>query len=74
VLPATVPALKASIDVGHMGTYYQKYAGKMGKAAVTFLKWQFKDDKQSKALLCNPGADSELVKIGWKIESKNGIC
>ena len=46
----------------------------MGKAAVKFLKWQFKDDKGAKALLCNPAADSELKKVGWQIESKNGMC
>jgi hypothetical protein len=57
-----------------MGTYYQKYAGKMGKAATYFLKWQFKGDMQAKKLFCNPAKDSELLKVGWRIESKNGMC
>jgi hypothetical protein len=56
-----------------MGSYYQKGAGKMGKAAVAFLKWQFKGDASQKALFCSK-ADSTLTKAGFKIESKNGMC
>jgi hypothetical protein len=46
----------------------------MGKAAVAFLKWKLKGDESQKALFCNPATDSSLVKLGFKIESKNGIC
>ena len=62
-----------SIDTGHMGSYYQKGAGKMGKAATAFLKWQFKGEASQKAQFCN-AAESSLTKLGFKIESKNGIC
>jgi hypothetical protein len=69
-----VPALKASADIGHIGTYYQKYGGKMGKAAVAFFKWQQKGDLSQKPLFCSPSADSTLIKAGFKVESKNGMC
>jgi len=69
----SVPALKATVDVGHIGTYYQKYGGKFGRAAVAFFKWQQKGDSASKALFCSP-ASSELTKVGFKIESRNGMC
>ena len=68
-----VPALKATIEVGHIGTYYQKCGGKMGKAAVSFFKWQQKGDAASKAIFCDPST-SDLTKLGFKIESKNSMC
>jgi hypothetical protein len=68
-----VPVLKATIDIGHIGTYYQKYGGKMGKAAVSFFKWQQKGDTSQKSKFCNSGA-SELVRLGFKIQTKNGLC
>jgi hypothetical protein len=46
----------------------------MGKAAVAFFKWQLKGDKSQKGLFCSPKPDSELVKVGWKIESKGNFC
>jgi len=73
-LPNGVPSLKASIDIGHIGSYYQKNAGKMGKAATAFLRWKLKGDKSQRALFCNPSAESTLVKAGFKIETKGGIC
>ena len=67
------PALKATIDIGHIGSYYQRYGGSMGKAAVAFFKWQQKGDATQKATFCSP-ASSQLVKIGFKIQTKNGLC
>jgi hypothetical protein len=69
-----VPAIKLSAEIGHIGTYYQKYGGKMGKAAVAFFKWQQKGDASQKSFFCGAGADSPLVKVGFKIVSKNGMC
>jgi hypothetical protein len=57
-----------------MGSYYQKYGGRMGKNAVAFFDWQLKGDEKAKALFCNPGADSELIKLGFSFKAKNGIC
>jgi len=57
-----------------MGSYYQKGAGRMGKAAVAFLKWQFKGDASQKNLFCSPAESSLTKNLGFKIESKNGMC
>jgi hypothetical protein len=46
----------------------------MGRAAVAFFKWQQKGDAESKAVFCSPGANSALIKAGFTIESKNGLC
>jgi hypothetical protein len=46
----------------------------MGKAAVAFFKWQQKGDETSKALFCSKDAGSALAKVGFKIDTKNGIC
>ena len=45
----------------------------MDKAAVAFFKWQQKGDNTQKATFCSP-ASSQLTKIGFKIETKNGLC
>jgi hypothetical protein len=55
-------------------SYYQKYGGRMGVNAVKFWDWQFRGDVKAKALFCNPSADSELGKIGFTFQTKNGIC
>jgi hypothetical protein len=46
----------------------------MGKAAVAFFKWQQQGDESQKKLFCNPDRDSALIKMGFKIISKNGMC
>jgi hypothetical protein len=61
--------LKLNLDTGHMGTYFAKYGGKFGEAAVKFLDAVFKDDATAKAAFCGPNA--ELVKKNWKIEERN---
>lgn len=73
-LPASTPALKGEIEVGHIGTYYQKYGGKMGKAAVAYFSWMMKGDLEAKKMFCSPAANSDLVKAGFKFEAKNGMC
>jgi len=66
--------LIANAELGHIGTFYQKYGGKTGKAAVALLKWRFKGDLKAKELFCSPAADSEIIKMGFDIRSKNGFC
>jgi hypothetical protein len=61
--------LKLNLDTGHMGTYFAKYGGKFGEAAVKFLDAVFKGDATAKAAFCGP--DAELVKKNWKIEERN---
>lgn len=73
-LPDSTPAIKGTIEVGHIGTYYQKYGGKMGKAAVAFFGWKMKGDLEAKKLFCSPTPDSDLVKAGFKFEAKSGMC
>jgi hypothetical protein len=74
LVPKSTPALKATINNGHIGSYYQKYGGKMGKAAVALFKWRLKDDGEAKWEFCNTDPVSPLVELGFKIESKNGMC
>jgi hypothetical protein len=73
-LPAGTPGLWMDVNVGHTGTYYQNASGKIGNAATKFLQWKFKSDNSLKSLFCNPSKESELVKAGWDIWAKNGMC
>jgi hypothetical protein len=52
-----------------MGTYFDQYGGKYGKAAVAWFNWHFKNDTTSKALFLTP--ESALTKDGWTIKSRN---
>jgi hypothetical protein len=61
-------------NAGHVGTYYQRHGGRMGKAAVTLFNWKLKDDVKSKAEFCAPTLDSLLTKLGFKTATKNGMC
>ena len=69
-----MPDLKSTVPIGHIGTFYQKYGGCIGKAAVAYFKWQMKADTSQKSLFCSPAADYTLSKIGFKTDSKNGMC
>jgi len=69
ILPPNIPALVASINSGHMGTYFQANGGTYGKAAVAWFNWQFKNDSAGKALFLSPG--SALTTDGWTIKSRN---
>jgi hypothetical protein len=53
-----------------MGTYFDAYGGKYGKAAVAWFNWHFKNDAAAKALFLSP-ASSSLTKDGWTIKSRN---
>lgn len=69
-----VPALKMNINVGSLGTFYQKRGGTQGQVLVQYLNWKQKGDQKAKALFCSPFADTDFVKVGWEIVAKNGIC
>jgi hypothetical protein len=60
----------ASLDTGHVGTYFAKQGGKFGKAAVAYFDWQFKGDKAKRASFTDL-QNSELIKEHWNISSKN---
>jgi hypothetical protein len=68
-LPKTLPAVKLNLDTGHGGTYGAPSGGKFGKAAVAYLKWQFKDDAESKKAFLDK--NSSLIKDGWNITTRN---
>lgn len=64
-----LPTVMANLDTGHMGAFLDTYGGKSGKIMVAYLKWFFKEDQEAKKQFFDP--QSELAKIGWKIEAKN---
>ncbi|KAF2423491.1 hypothetical protein EJ08DRAFT_701142 [Tothia fuscella] len=70
LLPAGLPAMKASLDTGHMGTYGSTGGGKFGKAAVAFLEWQFRGDARAKAKFTDPASEGSLVKDNWNVTTK----
>ncbi|KAF2403556.1 hypothetical protein EJ06DRAFT_471349 [Trichodelitschia bisporula] len=65
-IPATLPAIMSSLQVGHMGTYFEPHGGKFGVISVAFWKWQLQGDQASKALFFNKS--STLYKDGWSID------
>ncbi len=65
----TLPALKASLAMGHLGTYYDKQGGAAGMAAVAYFNWLLKGDMAAKALFFDK--NSTLVALGWNIRSRN---
>jgi hypothetical protein len=59
----------ATVNTGHMGTYFQANGGTYGKAAVAWFNWQLKGDAAGKAMFLTPG--SSLTTEGWTITSRN---
>jgi len=70
LLPAGLPAVKCSLDSGHMGTYMATGGGKFGKAAVAYFEWQFRDDAKSKLKFTDPKSEGSLVKDNWNVTMK----
>ncbi len=71
LLPKGLPAYKASLNTGHLGTYRGQNGGKFGKAAVAYLEWQLRGDANSKAILIDPKSSKSLVRDNWTVEYKN---
>jgi hypothetical protein len=71
LLPKGVPAMFASLDTGHMGTYAAPNAGKFGKAAVAFLEWQLRGNKDAKSKFTDPSTEGSLVSAHWNVTTKN---
>jgi hypothetical protein len=65
-----VPALFASLDTGHLGTYAAPNSGKFGKAAVAFLDWHFRGNENSKRKFVDPLSEGSFVKDNWNITMK----
>jgi hypothetical protein len=63
--------MMASLDTGHLGTYWLDGGGKFGKAAVAFFEWQFRGDEQAKLKFTDPNSEGSLVKDKWNVTYKN---
>jgi dienelactone hydrolase len=65
-----LPAVMASLDVGHGGTYSRPHGGEFAKVAVSWFKWHLKGDKEAAKMFA--GSPCELAKTtGWTVEKKN---
>ena len=70
-LPEGLKSVKAVLDTGHMGTYFQRNGGKFAKAAVAYFKWVLKDDHEARRMFVGENNSSALVKDGWSVTFKN---
>jgi len=64
-----LPAMMSSLNVGHLGTYFEEKGGKCGVAAVAFFKWNLMGDEASKNMYFNKS--SVLYKDGWSINTSH---
>ena len=65
-----VPAAALNFPVGHGGTYRQPHGGEFTIAALAWLDWQLKGDKEAAKMLT--GTDCGLLKReGWTIEKND---
>ncbi|QDS75397.1 hypothetical protein FKW77_002950 [Venturia effusa] len=71
MLPAGLPAFKASLDSGHMGTFFTKQGGKYGKTSVALFEWFFRGDQKYKAMWTDPGSSGSMVSEKWNVTYKN---
>jgi hypothetical protein len=70
-LPEGLKSMKAVLDTGHMGTYFQRNGGKFAKAAVAYFNWVLKDDHEAGRMFVSGHNSSTLIKDGWSVTSKN---
>jgi len=71
LLNAGLPKLRANLDTGHGGTFSATNGGKYGKAAVSYLEWQWRNNATAKAVILDSQAAGSLVKDNWVVESAN---
>ncbi|KIV99257.1 uncharacterized protein PV09_09028 [Verruconis gallopava] len=71
LLPEGLPAVWASLDTGHTGTYWGTNGGKDAQAAVAFLDWWFREDQIAKQKFVDPGSAGSLVSQDWNVTMKN---
>ncbi|KAI1848523.1 hypothetical protein JX265_013806 [Neoarthrinium moseri] len=64
LLPQNLPAYFASLDVGHLGTFYEPGGGLFADAAVKWLHAELMGDEESKKLLISPEGP-------WRIRLRN---
>lgn len=64
-----IPAVLASRELGHGGTFSQPHGGEVAKIAVDWLEWQLRSSKDAAATFV--GADCGLCRDqAWTIEKK----
>lgn len=71
MLPDGLPAFKASLDSGHMGTFFTKQGGKYGKTSVALFEWFFRGDQKGKAMWADPASVGSMVSEKWNVTHKN---
>lgn len=64
-----VPAVVASYEAGHGGTYAEPHGGTFGKLTRAWLNYQLKGDQRQEALFRYAETGNEFE--GWTIHSKN---
>lgn len=64
LVPDEIPAYLASLDAGHLGTFYEEAGGLFAQATVNWLDTELKGDQQSRASLLRESSR-------WRIMSKN---
>jgi hypothetical protein len=62
-----VPALAVNFPVGHGGTYRQPHGGEFTVAALAWLQWQLKGDKEA-AKMFKGSAPGLLKREKWTLE------
>ena len=65
-----VPAIAVNYPVGHGGTYGQPHGGEFSIAALAWLNWQLKGDKEAQKMLVGSPSGLEQ-RPDWTVERKN---
>ncbi len=75
-MPSNVPVLSASLgDVSHFGTFFVDHAGRYGSAAVNYLQWKVRGQKQHSRYFCSeeqPGRTPQRQGTGslpWRAKA-----
>ena len=71
LLPAGLPTYWASLDTGHQGTHTATNGDKFGKAAVSYLQWQFRGNATAKAVCQDAKVAGSLASDNWNVTFKN---
>ena len=65
-----IPVFKGALPVGHFETWHQDHGGAFGQAALAWLDWRLKDDREAARVFTGP--DCVLCRArGLTVERKN---
>jgi hypothetical protein len=65
--------IKASLDSGHMGTFFGKHGGKYGTASVALFEWMFRNNATAKAMWTDPQSPGSLISQKWNVTMKGNM-